>query len=223
MGTIVHGWPEDAERWLGSVRRHTAAHDFEALMVVNGGDPWPDPDSWPEGARGHSFEERVGWGKAANELIAQATGDVVVLFDPGTELTGDVAGPLLAALKDESVALAGAFGVRCEDHVGHFQESQGPEVDALEGYCLAFRREQALECGGFDAKFRFYRIADFDFSFRMRERYGTATIVPGLPLVKHEHRLWEALEPDERERLSKKNFFRFMDRWRGREDLLVER
>jgi len=126
-------------------------------------------------------------------------------------------------LGDDRVALAGAFGVRCEDHVGHFQQSAGPEVDALEGYCLAFRREQALECGGFDPKFRFYRIADFDFSFRMRERYGRAVIVPGLPLVKHEHRLWDALEPEERERLSKKNFFRFMDRWRGREDLLVER
>ena len=223
MGTIVHGWREDAERWLSSVRRHTAAHDFEALMLVNGGDLWPAPDSWPEGARGHVLEEAVAWAKAANGLVAQATGDVIVLFDPGVELTGDVAGPLLQALGDDRVALAGAFGVRCEDHVGHFQQSAGPEVDALEGYCLAFRREQALECGGFDPKFRFYRIADFDFSFRMRERYGRAVIVPGLPLVKHEHRLWDALEPEERERLSKKNFFRFMDRWRGREDLLVER
>jgi hypothetical protein len=47
--------------------------------------------------------------------------------------------------------------------------------------------------------------------------------VAGLPLTKHEHRLWEATPPDERDRLSKRNFYRFLDRWGKRADLLVGR
>jgi hypothetical protein len=46
-------------------------------------------------------------------------------------------------------------------------------------------------------------------------------VIAGLPVVKHEHRLWEATDPEERQRLSKRNFYRFLDRWRDREDLLV--
>ena len=64
-------------------------------------------------------------------------------------------------------------------------------------------------------------MADVEFSFRLRDRGGRAIAVPGLPLEKHEHRLWEATEPSERDRLSKRNTYRFLDRWRGREDLLV--
>jgi len=46
-------------------------------------------------------------------------------------------------------------------------------------------------------------------------------VVAGLPLSKHEHRLWEAETEEERERLSKKNFYRFLGRWGKRTDLLV--
>jgi len=66
-----------------------------------------------------------------------------VLFDPGVELRGDVAGPLLGALADPGVAVAGAFGVRAVGRIGHFHPEPGADVDALEGYVLAFRRQDA--------------------------------------------------------------------------------
>jgi len=47
-------------------------------------------------------------------------------------------------------------------------------------------------------------------------------VVAGLPLRKHEHRLWEAETEEARERLSKKNFYRFLDRWGKRTDLLID-
>ena len=86
---------------------------------------------------------------------------------------------------------------------------------------MAFRRADAVALSGFDPRFRFYRMADVEFSFRLRDRGGRAVAVPGLPIEKHEHRLWESTEPSERDRLSKRNTYRFLDRWRGREDLLV--
>jgi cysteinyl-tRNA synthetase len=88
---------------------------------------------------------------------------------------------------------------------------------------MAFRRADALAVGGFDSRFRFYRHADVEFSFRLRDRGGRAVVLQGLPVVRHEHRLWESTQPQERERLSRRNMYRFLDRWREREDMLTSR
>ena len=202
---------------------HTKA-DFEAVVVDNSGDA--RIAGWLKGRaaerfRAVSLTEPLGFGAAVNAGIQAAAGDVIVLFDPGVELAGDAVTPLVRALDDPGVAVAGPFGVRGNRTMKEFEESAGPEVDAIEGYCMAFRRADALAAGGFDERFRFYRIADFEFSFRLRERGGKAVVVPGLSVVKHDHRLWESTDPAERERLSKRNMYRFLDRWRGREDLLV--
>jgi len=102
-----------------------------------------------------------------------------------------------------------------------FEENPSPDEDEIEGYCMAIRRTDALAVDGFDPKFKFYRIADIEFSFRLRGRGGRALALEGLPITKHEHRLWEATAPDERDRLSRRNLYRFLDRWGKREDLLV--
>jgi cysteinyl-tRNA synthetase len=198
--------------------------DLEVLIVINSADPQLRERL---GARtGDRVRvanlEPTGWAEAANAGLELARGGVVVLFDPGTELQGAVIEQLIQALNDPGVAVTGAFGVRGQGTVKEFAEDPGPEVDAIEGYCLAMRRADALEAGGFDPKFRFYRIADFELSFRLRARGDRrALVIAGLPVVKHEHRLWEATDPEERQRLSKRNFYRFLDRWRDREDLLV--
>lgn len=142
-------------------------------------------------------------------------------MDPGTELAGEISAPLLAALAEPGTGLAGAFGLRAKGTVKEFAEDRGPEVDALEGYCMAFRRADFLAAGGFDMRFRFYRISDIEFSFRMRAAGHRAVAVAGLPVARHAHRAWESTPPDERERLSRRNFYRFLDRWGARPDLLV--
>ena len=221
--TVVHGWLPDAERWLLSVFTHCKA-DFEAIVVDNSGDPriagWLAGRA-AERLRVITLDPPLGFAAAVNAGIEAAAGGVVVLFDPGVELKGDAITPLLAALDDQSVAVAGPFGLRAKETLKEFASSEGPDVDAIEGYCMGFRRAEGLAVGGFDPRFRFYRMADVEFSFRLRDRGGRAIAVPGLPLEKHEHRLWEATEPSERDRLSKRNTYRFLDRWRGREDLLV--
>jgi cysteinyl-tRNA synthetase len=202
---------------------HTRA-DFEAMVVDNSGDAriggWLRNRA-AERLRVITLDPPLGFGAAVNAGIESAAGDVVVLFDPGLELKGDAVDGLLAALADPSVVLAGPFGLCAKGTMKEFEESGGPDVDAVEGYCMAFRRSDALAVEGFDPKFRFYRMADVEFSFRLRDRGGRAAVVGGLPLERHEHRLWASTEPGERDRLSRRNMYRFLDRWRDREDLLV--
>jgi cysteinyl-tRNA synthetase len=220
---VVSGWKADAERWLLSVFTHCHA-DFEAVVVDDSGDTgiaaWLDSRA-AERLRVVRLDPPLGFGAAANAAIEAAAGAVCVLFDTSVELTGDAIAPLVSALEDPGVAVTGAFGLRSSD-LKQFGEHPGPEVDALEGYCVAFRRADARAAGGFDPKFRFYRIADIDFSFRLRQHGGKALAVAGLPLRRHEHRVWESTPQSERARLSRRNFYRFLDRWRTREDMLVE-
>ena len=83
---------------------------------------------------------------------------------------------------------------------------------------MAFRRGVAVRAGLFDERFRFYRVADLDLSFRIRDLGFVAMVVP-VPIERHEHRAWANTPEPERERLSKRNYNRFLDRWRGRFDL----
>ena len=222
--TLVHGWPEDVRRWLGSIQAHPPAADWEVVIVDNSGDP--DVGAHIDGLAGErvrtvALEPAAGWADAANRGVDEAAGQVVVLFDPGTEVEGDLQ-PLLDVLADGDVAVAGPYAVAASHSLHHIESSTGPTVHAIEGYCMAFRKADVEAVGGFDRKFRFYRIADFELSFRLRDRGGRQARVVPVPVRKHAHRLWEATEPAERDRLSKKNFYRFLDLWREREDLIAE-
>lgn len=223
--TLVHGWPEDVARWAASVERHQPASNWEALVVDNSGDPDVRANLRDLAARDRFrllvLEPAAGWADAANRGLESAAGGVVVLFDPGTELEGPI-DALFATLDDDRVAVAGPFGVRAEHSLHHFHDAAAQPVHAIEGYCLALRRDEALAAGGFDRKFRFYRIADFELCFRLRAEGGREARVVGVPVRKHMHRLWEATEPAERDRLSKRNFYRLLDRWRDRPDLYQE-
>lgn len=169
----------------------------------------------------------LGHAAALNVGLRRSTGPVVVVLDSSIEATGDFVTPLVAALDDPSVAVAGPFGIVSED-LRHFEEVATGDADAIEGYCMAFRRADAVAFGPLDEGFRFYRNFDIWWSFVLRDGglggpHRRAVVVEGLPLVRHEHRGWAAMPEDERERLSRRNFYRFLDSFREREDLLVSR
>jgi hypothetical protein len=48
-----------------------------------------------------------------------------------------------------------------------------------------------------------------------------AVIDVDLPVARHEHVDWTQTPPEDRERLSKRNFYRFLRKWGERSDLLV--
>jgi hypothetical protein len=170
--------------------------------------------------------ERLGHAAALNIGVRRARAPVVVLLDTSVEPTGDFVTPLVRALDDRSVAVAGAWGIMSAN-LRQFEDAPAGDVDAVEGYCLAFRRVDYLERGPLDEHFRFYRNLDIWWSLVLRDEGPDATprravAVPDLPLVRHEHRGYAALPDAERDRLSKRNFYRIIDRFGSRKDLLLK-
>ena len=216
--TVADDHPADAERLLGALQRHPQAVDHEMLVVANA--PAGDLALPPNVATTLHVAERLGWADAVNLGLRRTRGAVAVLLDTSVEPQGDFLGPLLAAFDNPAVGVAGPWGVTSRDG-REFSEAPAGEVDAIEGYCLAVRREALRQVRGFDHRFRFYRNADLDLSFAIRANGWTAVATGPLPLVRHEHRGWMAHQPAERDRLSKRNFYRFLKHWGDRRDLLL--
>jgi GT2 family glycosyltransferase len=113
----------------------------------------------------------LGAAAGRNVALKQSRGRYVVLLDTSVEVTGDVFSPLAEVLGDDSVGVAGAWGVATGD-LRTFEDARGPDVDAVEAYLMAFRRERVGEVGLMDEKYRFYRHLDLDYSLRSK---------PGIP------------------------------------------
>jgi cysteinyl-tRNA synthetase len=168
--------------------------------------------------------ERLGHGAALNVGMRRAAGSIVVLVDTSVQPLGDVVTPLVTALDDPTVAVAGGWGIVSAD-LRKFEASAAGDVDAVEGYVQAFRRADFVERGPFDERFRFYRNLDIWWSLVLRdEGEGTPprrALAIDLPATRHEHRGWTSLHDEERDRQSKRNFYRIIDRFGSRRDLLV--
>ena len=214
---------DDLRRALAGLGAHPPGVDWELVVVSNAPsfelDPVIDSDA-PIGATVLRTSARLGWADSRTIGMRRSRGKVTVLLDASVEPTGDFSTPLLAAFEDPSVGLAGGWGVTSGDGRS-FEEAAPGEVDAIEGYVLAVRREALRAVGGFDRRFRYYRNADLDFSFAVRDAGWRAIRTQPLPVVRHEHRGWTSVSEKERDRLSKRNFYRFLDRWGDRPDMLL--
>ena len=214
---VCEGWPEDIRRAVGSFRANAAGRSLQFVVADVTGEP---AGRWGEEVEVVSLEPGTGWAAARNAGLRRSTGAVLVALDGSVEAAGDVLGPLVRALDDETIGCCGPFGIVTTD-LREFDEAPGPgECDAIEGYLMAFRRETFLEAGPFDEKFRWYRTADIEWSFRVKDHGRRCMVVPA-PAVKHEHRMWFETPPEQRARWSKRNYYRFLDRWRDRWDLVL--
>ena len=220
---VAEDHPADVARFCRASGEHPPAVDWELIVVANA--PAFDPGPLAEAAGADAIdivrsEQRLGWADAVNLGLRRARGAVVVVVDASLEPTGDWIGPLLATFADPLVGIAGGWGVRSAD-ARQFSEAPPGDVDAIEGYCLAVRREALQVVRGFDRRFRWYRNADLDLSFAVRDAGWRAVATDPLPLMRHAHRGWESVDAAERDRLSRRNFYRFLDHWGDRRDLLL--
>jgi cysteinyl-tRNA synthetase len=228
---VATDFPEDVERTLSGLREHgpdgvqtvivgdapsaeqTAALD--ALEAVEPGTP---------GVRAEVVRtsERLGWAAALNAGIRRAEAAVVILAESSVEPTGDAVSPVVQALDDPSVGVAGAFGLVSGD-LRRFEETGPGDAVAIQGYWLGFRRADYVERGPLDEHFRFYRNLDVWWSLVLRDegegREPRRALSLDLPLVRHEHRIWAVTPEADRTRLSKRNFYRIIDRFGARRDL----
>lgn len=216
---LYEGFPGDVERFLAALAKHCAVHDYEVVLVDNASDraPWLESLA-SECVRVLHLARELGYAQARNAGLKTSRGRIVVLADLAVEPTGDVLAPLAKAFEDPSVGVAGPWGIVSED-MREFTESPGPEVDAVEGYLLATRRE-LLAKGLLHEKFRWYRHADIDFSFQLRA-HGTKAVVVPLPVAKYTHRGWTTVDEEERVKRSKRNWNTFFDRWKHRHAMLL--
>src|SRR3972149_367973 len=123
-----------------------------------------------------SFEVRGSRRGAFAVPLPQAGGRYGLLIGTSVEVTGDVFSGLTALLDDPTVGVVGRWGVVTRD-IRSFDEAEtAGDVDAVEGYLMAFRREILREIGPLDEKFRFYRHLDLDFSFAVRSRGYRAVV-----------------------------------------------
>ncbi len=213
---VVEGWPQDVRRAIDSFRANAGDRDVHYVVADVTGEP---DTTWGDDVEVVQLEPGTGWGAARNAGLKRSRGRVVLAMDGSIEATGDVLGPLEAALADPTIGVCGPFGIVTPD-LREFDSTDGPEADAIEGYCMAFRREILTTAGLFDEKFRWYRTADIEYSFRIKDLGLRAVVVP-VPVERHEHRMWFQTPPADRARWSKRNFYRFLDRWRDRYDLTV--
>jgi cysteinyl-tRNA synthetase len=216
---LYEDYPEDLDRFLRGLRAHSDTSSTEVVIVDNASADGEHIEKLADDlVRVVHLDREVGWAAARNAGLKCARGEIVVLADLSIEPVGDILSPLSDALADPSVGLAGPFGLVSEK-MREWESSDGPEVDALEGYLIATRR-RLLAKGLFSEKFKWYRNADIDLSFQIRSDGLKAMVVP-LPVRKHVHRGWEALDAAERAKRSKRNHYLFFDRWKGRHDLLL--
>jgi hypothetical protein len=227
VGLLVEGWPDDVRTCVEALLAH-APQDVVVVLLERG-----SADAGAvvhELARAHPgrveelhVERAAGWGPARQALVRADVAEVHVLMDVSTVLEGDALTPVLAAFDDPSVVGAGWRGVAVQDGWREFADAAPGEVEALLGYLFAVRRSAALQVP-LPARARFYRNADMEWSFLLREAGGRLVVPPDpLPLRQDRHRGYHDSDPAVRDRESKKTYDRFLQRFRGREDLRLPR
>ena len=227
---------EDLKRCLGSIARYAGECSLEIIVIDNGSTDETlgflqnlarDPQLLTADGRALPVEvlfadHNLGFAGGRNATLRASTGRNVVLLDTSIELVDDIWTPLGQALDDPTIGVAGPYGLVTTD-LREFIEAPGPDVDAIEGYLLAFRRELLPQIGLIDEKFRFYRLADiyWSFFFKAAGLRAVALQAVAVRLRKHPHREWYSLAPEEQQTKSKKNYDLFRDRWHHGESLLV--
>jgi cysteinyl-tRNA synthetase len=222
---VATDWPADLARALDGLAA-TSPAGVGVVVVADGPSP-EQAGALDDVARRPAVEvvrtsERLGQGAALNVGLRRSVGPVVVVLDTSVEPTGDLVTPLARALDEASVAVAGGWGIVSDD-LRRFRDAPPGDVTAVEGYALAFRRDDGAARGPFDERFRFYRNLDIWWSLVLRDegedRPPRRAVAVELPATRLEHRGWTSLPDDERDRLSKRNFYRIIDRFGSRRDL----
>ncbi|HLH62730.1 MAG TPA: cysteine--tRNA ligase [Ktedonobacteraceae bacterium] len=236
VNLLAHNSRDDLERCISSICRHTYNRSIELVIVDNGSTDETLPylqalarhrdlrgeNGQPVGLQVLFADHNMGFAAGRNATMRASRGHYIVLIDTSIEVKGNIWEPLAMTLADRNMGVVGPYGLVTED-LREFAEAAGPDVDAVEGYLMAFRRELLAEVGWIDERFRFYRLMDIYYSFFFKTSGYRVLAVPEVAerIEKHPHREWFSLSEEERATKSKKNYDIFRDRWHHGQSLLV--
>lgn len=236
VNLLAHNSRDDLERCIESICRYNYDRSIELVIIDNGSTD--ETLAYLEqlarhgelvGINGQSIglqvlfaDHNMGFAAGRNATMRASRGHYIVLVDTSIEVKGDIWEPLAMTLADRNMGVVGPYGLVTDD-LREFREDAGPDVDAIEGYLMAFRRGLLPEVGWIDERFRFYRLMDIYFSFFFKTSGYRVLTIPSVAerIQKHPHREWFSLSEEERATRSKKNYDIFRDRWHHGESLLV--
>jgi hypothetical protein len=145
-------------------------------------------------------------------------------MDPSTLFTGDAITPALQKLNEGEFSAVGWRGglVNVDDEWRSVDDKGDGEVDVLFSYFMALNVEHALGASGFNARALYYRNADIEFSLRLRQSRGRL-LQMNLPLEQARHHGYYDTDESYRDEQSKKTYDRILERFRGKNEILIER
>jgi cysteinyl-tRNA synthetase len=222
----AYDYLSDVQRCVSSMLAYSQDYSAEIVVIDNGSSD--GTGEWLEEFQASHSNVRVihcdhviGDAAAKNIGLKQSLGENILILDGSAEIVGDLLGPVAQELQEPSVGIFGPYGLVTDDMRHFHAEVEKGEADAMQAYCMAFRREAVRTVGLMRECFRFYRNLDIDYSFQFKDKGYRILADRGLPLVRHEHRQWAELDENQRDELSRKNFGRFLKRWGNRPDLLI--
>ena len=222
----AYDYVDDVRRCVESILANTSGASVEVVVVDNGSTDGT-ADYLEEAQRQHNnvkvihCDHVVGDAAGKNIGLKQARGRYILLMDASVEVVGDMLQPVAEQLADRSVGVFGPYGLTTDDMQHFHEEVDRGDADAMQAYCMSFRRDDLAAVGLMHESFRFYRNLDIDYCFQFKNAGFRIVCDSSLPLVRHEHRQWEELDNNQRDELSRKNFGRFLRRWGNRPDLLI--
>ncbi|MEO8286628.1 MAG: glycosyltransferase [Chloroflexota bacterium] len=131
---------------------------------------------------------------ARNAGVAQAEGEIILFTDADCEPVPDWASTLVAAIQNGADGAKGTYRTRQSSLVARFVQAEyeskyrrmegRTEIDFVDTYSAAYRREILLEAGGFVEGLPF--VEDQELSFRLAES-GYRLVYAPTAIVYHRH------------------------------------
>jgi hypothetical protein len=183
LASVVIVVEDEAAPDVGRLLRELEAHapdGVQVVVVANGvdetlGHALDAVDSVDPGAPGFVTEVvhlavRTGRAAALNAGTRRAMAPVVIWLDSDVAIDGDPISPLVLALDDAGVAVAGPVGLVADDP-SSFEPAapRATDVTAIDGRLLAFRRVDYAERGPLDEGFAHPSSLDTWWSLVLRD------------------------------------------------------
>ena len=218
---IAEGFTEDLITCVSAITKHTQT---PVSIYANGKSNWLSDDLFKSKQISITQEKNpLGWGNVINHFLNTSTEDYLVIMDPSTIFTADPITPTLTQLESgyQGVGWKGGL-VNLDDEWRSTDDKGVGEVDVLFSYFLALDRVFTQKAGGANPSAKYYRNADIELSLAIRAAGGKLMQID-LPLTQERHHGYYDVDPDYRDKNSRKNYQRILERFRGKNEILSPR